>query len=89
MRELRWRIRRLIGDAKFYADVGFEDWQKAIKDYRQSGQDSSVNSLLDQLENAVGHFIVMRQRFGPMNYQIAMQSAGQKYLYHSSMNFRT
>ena len=72
-------LRSLVGDARYFSDVGFEDWQKAIEDYRRSGQDISVIPMLDQLKDATGHFIVMRQRFVPMNYQVARQRIGEDY----------
>lgn len=73
-------LKSLLGDARYYADVGFADWQKAIESYRRSGQDISVIPILDKLKDATGHFIVMRQRFVPTNYQIARQQIGEDYV---------
>lgn len=73
-------LNSLLGNARYNADVGFEDWQKAIEDYRQSGEDESAGPILDQLKNAKNHFIVMRQRFVPINYQVARQKIGDAYI---------
>lgn len=72
-------LRQLLGDARYYSDVGFSDWQAAIKDYKNSGQDVAVNSKLNQLIGDKAHFLVMRQRFVPMNHMIASQQAGENY----------
>lgn len=71
-------IRRLVGDARFYGDCGFDDWQEAIREYRDSGLDPNAIPLLNQLEEAVGHFLVMRTHFGPMNYLAAIQAEGRE-----------
>jgi hypothetical protein len=73
-------LRTLLGDARYFSDVGFQDWQKAIEDYRKSDMDTSVDPLLDQLKDATGHFMVMRQRFVPMNHRIALRKNRGEYL---------
>lgn len=73
-------IRELIGDARYYSDTGFDDWQKAIRDYCLSEQDPSILPILDQLQENVGHFVSVRQRYTPMNYQAARQAVGERYI---------
>lgn len=70
----------LLGDARYFSDFGFEDWQKAIEDYRKSGQDIGAIPILDQLKEATAQFLVMRQRFIPINYYVARQKIGEAYL---------
>lgn len=58
-------IRKLLGDAKYYSDVGFDDWQNTIDNYHaQFGQSIGVIIRLGQLREDKIAFINKRNEIG-------------------------
>lgn len=57
-------IRKLLGDERYYSDVGFEDWQRAIDNFWQIGQDIAIFDALNKLRESTMSFIAKRNECG-------------------------
>ena len=72
-------LKMLLGEERYYGDVGIEDWQKAVDgDMKGSKMDLNRTNLLNRLRVNLDHFIVVRHRFVPMNFQTAIEHLGEK-----------
>ena len=72
--------KKLIGDKRYYSDVGFEDWQKAIESYRKQVKTPKELRMLNQLKGATVHFMTVRQRFLVTNFDTALSTIGSDYI---------
>lgn len=72
-------LKLLLGDAKYYSDVGFADWQKAIDDYGTTVSGHPERKTLATLRPDVNHFLSVRERFIQLNFDNAMQHFGKRY----------
>ena len=71
-------LRTFLGDARYYCDTGFADWQRAIAEY--SPEASPMERVFsDQLLNARDHFVSVRQMLTEISYTTARQQMGESY----------
>lgn len=64
-------IRSLLGDEVYYADAGWDDFTKALENYRQLDNTPGTTEVIDSMLQNRGHFVAMREHFTPIMYQAA------------------
>lgn len=82
-------LKNLLGDARYYSDVGFEDWQNATEILREGNQSILDLSLLSQLKNNTENFMTTRQYLLPHLHQEAIQQGESEYLTEWTQERRT
>ncbi len=70
-------VRFFIREERYYSDVGFEDFQKAIEIQRNTG--SKFRSVLLRLNTNMGFFVAARQIQLPKIHQELMGEVGDDY----------
>lgn len=71
--------RELLGDAKYYSDVGFDDWQAAIDEYSQLSRSIPQRSRLKKLRPDTSEFLIMRHVMTAKHHESAQQTLGDKF----------
>ncbi len=66
----------MIGEAYYYSDTGFTDWQKAIDEYVH--HEPNLFPILEKLRESKAHFLSVRQNLTPMLYDSAILAGGKQ-----------